>query len=726
MSTGSSPQLVKQTNVDSWQWWTLVGLGLGAFLAVFIALRLTDPTLPPSAPPARGSDLKSYFLPSMVFIHQSLMDLELPLWNPFQLAGSPFIASHHPGALYPLLVVFAPLPPHLALAAHALLHYALAGIFTALYARKIGAQAGACLAAGVAYMGCAPMVNAAFNTAYLSTFIWLPAILLAIEHMFQKPGRRAAVILAATLSLSFLAAHAQAFVYSVEVGALYGIARLAASQPRAQWPRIAGWSIAAGLIAAGLVAIQLLPAVEHASAGGRNLEGVNYGIARWPGLYWQQVPRILSGLDHRGTGVPFLFVPLAIAAIFSRWRTLALTFLVIFFLCIDFMAGSTGFGSKLYYALPAGNLFRFSTRMGFAYQLVAAVIMGLGTSAVITRSQRWGPKAAGAVGIALPALLALDLFWRNPLPYRFDLWSDPWDVSAVNATADLAKTTEYDRLFIQNHAWVTVPTKVGMLHSAFVVPDYDPLLPGAYKHMFGSGSKVVWQGRLDMVDPWPGERKKNHKPPVLQPPTRLDLLSVRYYVDARTIARLGPTKLGSVLDAKQIREGPPPVYERTTALPRTYIVKNVIAVASEDDALKHVHELAFDPTETAIVVGNTTLDTQPLTADDQAHITSFHRNDVSIEASCTSECLLVLTDLFDPDWTVHVNDQPHEILRTNYLVRGVRLEAGTHRVDFHYRAREFWKGAIITLAALLVSAYLLATGDPTLHRPATNTARSTG
>ncbi len=706
----ASSDAVRNNRHATLRWWLVVGLGIGGFLAAFIVFRLLDQSLPLTGPPANGADLKSYFIPAMAFMRQAFFDGELPLWNPYQLAGSPFIALHGPGALYPLLFIFTPLPPHVALIAHALLHYVLAGLFSALYARKIGLPSAACLVAGLAYVGSPPLVDAAFNTGYLSTFVWLPAILLAVESICDTPGRRTAVLLAGVLALCFLAGHPQAFVYSVFIAAPYGALRLLTSQPSAKWVSILVWSTTAGLLAAGLMAIQILPTASHANTAARNLDGLNYHLARWSALRWHHLPSLLTGQDGPPLGLPFLFAPLTIAALFSRQRVLALTLLSIFLLSFDYMTGVSALGSKLYYALPAGNLFRLPQRMAFAYHALAAALMALGVSAVISGAKRWGSTLAIIAAITIPAILALDLFVRNPLRFRYDLWRAPWSVPGAAETSPLLNAAGFDRLFIQNRAKVTIPRKFGMLHRAFILPDYDPLLPGIYRPFFQIPPKGLWHGTLDIVDPWRGRPLNSVRKPILQPPTRLDLLSVRYYVDARHGAASDPKKLGPASQLADIHVGQHAVYKRETAVPRTYIVKDIVGVNSEADALARVHALDFDPARTAIVVGPPAQSSETPAANEGARITSFRRNDVRIEASCNSDCLLVLTDLYDPDWSVQVDGQPTTLLRTNYLVRGVRLNPGTHTVDFHYRAPAFWTGAAITLAALLVSGYLALSG----------------
>ena len=45
----------------------------------------------------KNSDLGRYFYPSAVHMRRELLRGQLPLWNPYQMAGMPFLASHIPG-----------------------------------------------------------------------------------------------------------------------------------------------------------------------------------------------------------------------------------------------------------------------------------------------------------------------------------------------------------------------------------------------------------------------------------------------------------------------------------------------------------------------------------------------------------------------------------------------------------------------------------------------------
>jgi hypothetical protein len=63
--------------------------------------------------------------------------------------------------------------------------------------------------------------------------------------------------------------------------------------------------------------------------------------------------------------------------------------------------------------------------------------------------------------------------------------------------------------------------------------------------------------------------------------------------------------------------------------------------------------------------------------------------------------VLLLNDKFDPDWQVTVDGQPANLLRCNFMMRGVYLPAaGTHTVDFMFTLPH--RQLYVTLSAMAV------------------------
>jgi hypothetical protein len=580
---------------------------------------------------------------------------------------------------------------------HALLHFGLAGSFVWLYGRRIGLAPAPALAASLAYIGSGPLVDATHNSAYLSTFTWLPAVFWALERLIAIPRAGPCALLAATLALGFLAGHAQGFLYLAVAFGLYAAFRLAAGVRGEPRIRLLPWLAAAGTAALGLVAIQLLPTLAHVRDAVRSIEGLEI---RQAGMY----PALGSWLDlalsKTQGGIPVLAPLLAMVGLVLGDRRRVLFFLALGALVFDFMRGLGGVSFPVFYELPGGNVFRIPVRAAFVYQFAVAMLVGLGGHACSKALVRAGARrAATTVAIALPLLVGGEALLRHPLRHRFEPLVEPESLYASEDVLSLASRAAPDRLFVERRNAYTVPPKLGTLHGVFALPDYEPALPGAYAQFFGLPPGETWHGELDVVD-FDARRKRLRVAPSL-----LDLLSVRYYVDG--MPGRGHGALGRAVAGVRIRGGEDPVFARRSFRPRVYVVHDALAVPSPEEALARVRALDFDPARQAVVVSREPLQLGPARRRERAELTRYRQNRVEVEARCATNCLLVLTDLYDPDWQVRVDGSPAPLLRTNFLVRGVQLTPGVHEIEFRYRPSSFMAGAAVSVATTALLALWL-------------------
>jgi len=89
---------------------------------------------------------------------------------------------------------------------------------------------------------------------------------------------------------------------------------------------------------------------------------------------------------------------------------------------------------------------------------------------------------------------------------------------------------------------------------------------------------------------------------------------------------------------------------------------------------------------------------------------------VVAQASARDSSLLILTDIFYPGWKAFVDGRPAPIRRVDYLLRGVALPPGSHRVEFRYQPASFRAGWIISLLGLLVTVAAAVIGWRTHRR----------
>ena len=93
-----------------------------------------------------------------------------------------------------------------------------------------------------------------------------------------------------------------------------------------------------------------------------------------------------------------------------------------------------------------------------------------------------------------------------------------------------------------------------------------------------------------------------------------------------------------------------------------------------------------------------------------ARVARYEPERVVIRARSATPALVVLDDVHYPGWEATVDGHSAPIHQVDYLLRGVRVPAGTHTVEMRYRPQSWRIGWIVSLIGLLVLAGLTAYG----------------
>ncbi|MBZ0282834.1 MAG: oligosaccharide flippase family protein [Anaerolineae bacterium] len=229
------------------------------------------------------------------FIRESIAQGEIPLWNPHQFSGIPFLAAGQQSALYPFSLIYYVLPLTSAYGWFTVSQLWLAGAL--MYAFMRGLQVGrfGSTLAGVVYQLSATFVISAVFPMIIGAAAWIPLVLLMTEFVIQQRpflrGRPASapwvVIGAIALGCNILAGHVEITYYTLIITAYYAAMRLGWMWWRARnpvsprtLPRERGklkWIVGRGLwlamivgLGIGLGAIQFIPLFELVSVNYRD------------------------------------------------------------------------------------------------------------------------------------------------------------------------------------------------------------------------------------------------------------------------------------------------------------------------------------------------------------------------------------------------------------------------------------------------------------------------
>jgi len=164
-------------------------------------------------------------------------------------------------------------------------------------------------------------------------------------------------------------------------------------------------------------------------------------------------------------------------------------------------------------------------------------------------------------------------------------------------------------------------------------------------------------------------------------------------------------------DFRLVHSGDVKIYEDLHGLPRVFLVQDVQCVAADDTALAVMRDPAFDPATQAVVTGCAGWERETPTAEPpgSATVVAYAPERVVVDVVADTPALLVLADVWYPGWqaTVQALDdgvsavaQP-EVLRTDLLFRGVRVETGVWRVTFTYRSTWLAVGVGLSISGIM-------------------------
>ena len=676
---------------------------------------------------AAAGDTVLYYYPQYASTGAALREGWLPLWNPYQLCGHPWLATLQGGALYPFHWVYALLPTWVGMALSSLVHLAIVALSTAVLARRLGLSAWAALLAGALFsmQGKLPAQTSVPNL--LEAAAWISPGAVGVTSLVAGRWASGAALLAASLAASLLAGYPQYTVYACYTwAALLGVLLFADGRSARAWlAPAAGFALA---IALGvlLASPQLLASLELSHLSTRSQDPPSLAAMfplGWPEKSLASSFRMLFASEDTHLPFPFGLTGLLLlpVALFHRRRRVALGLFALLLVVLGMALGPASPLFDLYLLLPGTSSFRLPTQrllivVGFLFALLA----GFGLDELLRRVGRhagagWTEAIGALVLVAAVAEPLLDDGPRARLPYSGLGYEAIYEQD--QQLYDLLSDEQDRVLFWNPGVSPPLPPKLGSVFGLQVFDDYEPMSLQRQALYFGylahgntqESERAPFFGRLAFPRSLPDAESMASRRRLL------DLAAVRFLVGTNRqrhdeILRTFAEKAGFVrqpADESQWKTSPV-FYTNPHALPRTWVTYRTRTAPPAEELLARLADPGFDPLVASYVEGPGL--GEALRDPPRGHpvrIVQSTPTRIEIRADLAVQGLVVLADSFYPGWRATVDDRSAEVLPTNLLFRGVVVPSGSHRIVYEYAPAWLPAGGVGAATGLVALAVLV-------------------
>jgi hypothetical protein len=677
-------------------------------------------------------DFTDQYYPLQLFAARELAAGRLPAWDPYINAGQPGLADIQTGTFYPLnllanlILIVLGVPFSLdVLTMQIILHFSLASLFTYLFARHLARRAGARIPAA-RFAGAVAALTFTYS-GYLTSFpvqqltilqtaIWLPLVLLFVDRAYHHPHPRPQILMAGlALACALLAGHPQTALYVVYAIVAYGLFLCCVPRVPFRASRLLPLILILALGVA-LAAIQLLPTLAFIARSTR--AGLGYDAVAW-GFPLIEVTHLLYPGYFGGSPqyVGILSSILAVAALFVLRARRQVVFWIIFGLVALLLSfgGHTFLYSIAYLVAPGFGAVRNQERIIYLFGFAVSVLAGYGALTLVQPlppSVRKGycrfRRGVAWLGFAFVALTAVFYFgyvqglqegvevnlFEGVLRHHVLLLLI---LGGSIALLTLRQTGRVQRSWLMVMALGLIMLNLFTINWRFnqVAPVAEGLFPESglvaflreQPGTFRISSAGLLPGGASAGIVYELEDITGNTPLRLESFQQFEdgvgswrrwqLLNVQYVLRRRDLDGPGLERV--------YEEGEVKIYRMGDPLPRAWIVHDLVA-AGDDEALQLLNAEDFDPRSTAVVP----LENEGLTlvggggSSAEVQVLEVRPGRLVLDVSSGDDGLLVASQPFYPGWRARVDGERTQIHRVDYLLQGIPVKAGDHRVELNY------------------------------------------
>lgn len=323
--------------------------------------------------------------PQKHFLVEEVKQGRFPLWNPYILSGTPYLADINLGTLAPTNLIYFLIKPIERAASYLLVfELFLIGFLTYLCARIYKVSYISSIISGVIFMCSGTILAYVTNLSILNVIVFLPIVFYFLEKALNERSYKLVIICAILFALQIISGHAQITYYTgFLIAALIFLNNKISSKSKIKI------SILIFSIALTLSSIQLFPFIELAKLTPRfnqNYEWATQGSLGFIDLIKFLTPKFMwsftgwvdfsskANIGYIGV-IPFLLMLIAFFSKERRFRILSGFILISVILALG---RNTPLYRLFYTVIPGLSLLKVPSQIISIYSFVGALLAGKG------------------------------------------------------------------------------------------------------------------------------------------------------------------------------------------------------------------------------------------------------------------------------------------------------------------------------------------------------------
>jgi hypothetical protein len=170
-------------------------------------------------------------------------------------------------------------------------------------------------------------------------------------------------------------------------------------------------------------------------------------------------------------------------------------------------------------------------------------------------------------------------------------------------------------------------------------------------------------------------------------------------------------KIINMLNTRYLKAGEEAngVIRNPSAYGNAWFVNSIIEVKNADEEMKALDTL--QPDSVAVVdVSKFAINKKQFAKGSEIKMTTYQPNRLEYDYTSDNEGFVVFSEIYYPEgWTATIDGQPTKFVRANYVLRGMEVPKGKHKIIFTFQSSAYQIGSWLTLISCIV-VFVLSIG----------------